>query len=81
MKAFDRFFKLPQKKKLADISFEYAMSINPPKTNEYKTMLTLLDDVERWHNVGDKELEKKIWQMIAEKASLYSEGMKEKYNQ
>ena len=31
-------------------------------------------------NVGDKELEKKTWQLISEKASLYSDGMREKYD-
>lgn len=51
----------------------------PPKTNEYKTISTLLDDAERWRNIGDKELEKKTWQMIAEKASLYADGMRESY--
>lgn len=51
----------------------------PPKTKEYKTIATLLDDAERWRNAGDKELENKTWQMIAEKASLYADGMREKY--
>ena len=55
------------------------MSIPMPKTKEYKTISTLLEDVERWRNVGDKELEKKTWAMIAEKASMYSDGYREKY--
>lgn len=38
---------------------EFAMTCPPPKTNEYKTILTLLDVAERWRNIGDKELEKK----------------------
>ena len=58
-----------------------ALSIPMPKTKEYKTILTLLDDAERWRNVGDKELEKKTWAMIAEKASMYSDGYREKYNE
>jgi len=51
----------------------------PPKTNEYKTIFTLLEDAERWRNIGDKELERKTWEMIAEKAKKYSEGQREKY--
>lgn len=56
--------------------------LNPPpqlKTNEYKTILTLLDGAERWRNVGDKELEKKTWLMIWEKAAFYADGGREEY--
>jgi hypothetical protein len=52
----------------------------PPKTKEFRTIATLLDDVERWRNVGDIELEKKLWQIIAEKASMYADGYREKYS-
>ena len=80
MSGLGRLWKMPKKPSLQEVSRQFALSVPPPKTNEYKTILTLLDDAERWRNVGDKELEKKIWEMIAEKASLYADGMKEKYD-
>ena len=79
MSGLGRPWKMPKKQSLQEVSRQFALSIPPPKTNEYKTILTLLDDAERWRNVGDKELEKKTWSLIAEKASLYSDGMRENY--
>ncbi len=79
MSGLGRLWKMPKKQSLQEVSRQFALSIPPPKTNEYKTILTLLDDAERWRNVGDKELEKKVWKMIAEKANLYSDGMRENY--
>lgn len=73
------FWNKKPKETLNEMSTRVALSIPMPKTKEYKTILTLLDDAERWRNVGDKELEKKTWAMIAEKASIYSDGMREKY--
>jgi hypothetical protein len=73
------FWKKEPKKSLSEISRQFALSIPVPKTKKYKTILTLLEDAERWRNVGDAELEKKTWQMLSEKASLYADGMREKY--
>lgn len=66
-------------KSLNEISKNFALFTPPPKTKEYNTIFALLNDAERWRNVGDKELEKKTWALIAEKANSYSDGMKENY--
>ena len=80
MSGLGRLWKMPKKQSLQEVSRQFALSIPPPKTNKYKTILTLLDDAERWRNVGDVELEKKLWQIISEKASMYADGYREKYS-
>ena len=50
---------MPKKQSLQEVSRQFALSIPPPKTNEYKTILTLLDDAERWRNVGEKSWKRK----------------------
>ena len=45
--------------------------LSPPKSKEYKTIATLLDDCEKWLNAGDIELERNTWQMIIDKATAY----------
>lgn len=48
-----------------------------PKSTEYKFILELLDQTEKWREYGEHEVEKSIWKIIAEKASIYSEGVRE----
>lgn len=73
------FLRSRPEKSLNELSAEFARSVPVPKTIEYKTIQILLDDAEKWRNVGDRELEKKTWALISEKAGMYSSGTKENY--
>jgi hypothetical protein len=67
-----------KRKRLSEINFDFTPT-PPPMSVEFHVIRELLNQMETWRNARDKELEKQVWKMIAEKANLYSDGMKENY--
>ena len=49
----------------------------PQKEKKFKAILILLDNAEKLSNLGDKDAEMKIWQMISEKALNYASKKRE----
>lgn len=49
------------------------VDIPVPKSEKFKTINEMLHQVEIWRNKGDLELEKKHWNMIAEKAKQFTD--------
>lgn len=56
---------------LADDPIRYKPTINPTpqKSIEYKTMIELIEDIEKYKQIGNADIEKVLWQILERMAN------------